>query len=110
MWRLSNKYNFSKVGFIKFFLGYHISKNYRLVYTVNKKRDMVVGLNFIEYKRIKRLIVDKAFRGRGLGKKLIPKYCQLVYTDNKRRAVGFYEKMGFKVIGKRNDKVYIMKR
>lgn len=110
MWNLSNKYRFSKVGFIKFLLGYLLLPSYKLVYELDKKSDKVMGFNFIENKRIKRLVVGEKYRGKGIGKKLVPDYCTIVYTDNKRNAVGFYEKLGFRITGKKGKNVYIMRR
>jgi len=97
IWNLSNKYRFSKIGFFKFFIGYMFSPNYKLVYVLDKKKDAVIGFNFIEHNRIKRLVVDEEYRGKGIGKKLVPDYCNLVCTDKKRDAVRFYQNLGFKI-------------
>ena len=110
IWKLSNKYGFSKIGFFRFIMGYLFSKNYHIVFNIDKKKEVVTGFNFIEHNRIKRLVVSEQYRGKGIGKQLIPDFCKLVYTDNKRNAVGFYEKFGFKVVGKKNKDVFILKR
>lgn len=110
IWRLSNKYGFSNIGFFKFLVGYLFLPSYKLVYESDKKNDKVMGFNFIENKRIKRLVVDEEYRGRGIGKKLVPDYCNLVYTDKKRNAKDFYEKLGFRIVGKKESGAFIMKR
>jgi len=110
IWKLSNKHGFSKIGFFKFLLGYLFSSDYNLIYDIDKSNDKVTGFNFIEHARIKRLVVDTEYRGKGIGRKIVPDYCKIVYTDQKRDAVKFYEKLGFKVVGKKSKEVYILKR
>ena len=106
IWNLSNKYRFSKIGFFKFFIGYMFSPNYKLVYVLDKKKDAVIGFNFIEHNRIKRLVVDEEYRGKGIGKNIIRKAIELSKNENcykvilqsgmkRERAHTFYEKLGF---------------
>jgi ribosomal protein S18 acetylase RimI-like enzyme len=79
-----------------------------------ERDDAVDGYPYPRYPAIKiaRLAVDEEFEGRGIGRFLLfwatgkvyqlsnEVGCRYITLDSKREALGFYQKFGFKLIGK----------
>ncbi len=89
---------------------YKKKQNGKVIGTIGLKKE---GKRF----RITRMYVDKAFRGKGVGKRLVNKlfeYCKqnkinnlFLTTYTKMNSVGFYERMGFKIVEKKGDIIWM---
>ena len=106
MYRLSNIDHFTKWGFFKHLILSTVIPSWKIYGAFVHGK--LGGFSFTKNKFLYRLIVDHQFRGKGLGKKLIPVFVNHTET-NREEVVTFYTRMGYVVTGKRG-KTYLLKK
>lgn len=106
MFGLSNKNKFTKWGFFKHLIISHFNKGWKTFVAMEKGE--VAGFSFTKKRFLYRLVVDAAYRGKGLGKKLIPKFINATET-NRKNVVEFYKKMGYRVVAKKKGSFVLKK-
>ncbi len=76
------------------------------LYVCNDERAEAVGFMGVSGDMLEMLFVDAAHRGSGIGKRLLNHavtklgVCRVDVNEQNSQAVGFYERMGFKVTGR----------
>lgn len=76
------------------------------LYVYKNENGEIVGFMGVSGSMLEMLFVDAAFRGCGVGRKLLLyavsklNVCKLDVNEQNSQAVGFYTHMGFKIIGR----------
>lgn len=109
------------------FLKMEISlKGFRPLYLLFQLRDWFISANSVKYERltiiedgvlvgycimyqrvVHKIVVNKNFRHKGHASSLIPSYANFVKAA--RDAIGFYEKIGFKVVVNKPDSAIMIR-
>lgn len=111
MWSLSNQNKFTKWGLIKHLIISTINKKWKVFIAVeakNGKPQHLIGFSLTKKNFLYRIVINKRYRGFGIGKKLMPLFVNTTET-NREKVVNFYKKMGYRVVGKKNDS-YVLKK
>lgn len=73
---------------------------------VRDEKNKIAGFSGIANGKIEMLFIDPAYRGQGIGKRLLQhalqeqKVKQVDVNEQNAQAVGFYQHMGFRVVGR----------
>ena len=106
MLKLSNKNAFTQWGFLKHLAISTVLPSWKIFAALDHNK--IAGFSFTKKRFLYRLVVSKSYRGKGLGKQLIPRFINSTET-NREDVVAFYTKIGYKLVEKRG-KSYILKK
>ena len=93
---------------IAFFKSLLLNEYFKLVelFCIRDQEGLIMGFMGIESDKLEMLFVHPFFMGKGIGKSLLEhalktfKVNKVDVNEDNQQAVGFYEKMGFKTVGR----------